>query len=102
MNVGTYLVGAAILLLVAAFVGSPLRHSKVDTDKAIEQWVANARVKIKDDISVSADEQTLVLPVVEITTGEPVNFCPQCGRRVEVDHRFCPGCGKELMKGASS
>lgn len=25
-------------------------------------------------------------------------YCPQCGRRVEVDDRFCPKCGRNLVE----
>jgi len=29
-------------------------------------------------------------------SGESLNFCPKCGRKLEPDAAFCPGCGKKL------
>lgn len=36
-------------------------------------------------------------------TGSSVlQFCPQCGRRVDSDDRFCPQCGHDLMQESKS
>jgi len=107
MSLGTYLVGAALFLFIAAYVGSPLRRIKLDADKVIEQWVSGARTISKEALPLSGVESTQLITTVVDAIGPaevdeaPVNFCPQCGRRVEVDHRFCPGCGTQLPKGAA-
>ena len=106
MSIGTYLVGIAIVLIIAAYLGRPFRRFSVDKDKVIEKWVANVRNRIDESLSVPEDENVEELVVTsavssEVSGDEAVNFCPQCGRRVEVDHRFCPGCGTQLVKGAA-
>lgn len=101
MSLGTYLIGSAIFLLVAAYVGKPLRRTKFEAEKVIEQWVADARTRLKkvpqESAAESAPESVNRTDLLDV---EAVNFCPQCGRRVETDHRFCPGCGAPLQQGA--
>ncbi|MFO7662031.1 MAG: zinc ribbon domain-containing protein [Chloroflexota bacterium] len=33
-----------------------------------------------------------------VPTNGAIRFCPQCGRRVELDERFCAGCGHKLIQ----
>ncbi|TFG69124.1 MAG: zinc-ribbon domain-containing protein [Anaerolineales bacterium] len=102
MSLGTYLIGAALILLIAAYVGSPLRGMKFEAEKVIEQWVSDARIRLEKVPHVSIVENKADLVTRnEVVDVEQINFCPQCGRRVEVDHRFCPGCGTPLPKGAA-
>ena len=106
MSIGTYLVGTAVIILIAAYVGSPFRRTKVDVDSVIEKWVSDASHRIKVQRPLFDEEITdevIITGAVEhdVADAEPVNFCPQCGRRVEEDHRFCPGCGTQLVKGAA-
>ena len=107
MSLGTYLVGASVGLIVAVYVSRPLyKQKKIDTDKIIEQWVSVARSQYGDFTQASeADIPIEVMPVTNVHKSdhddESINFCPQCGRRVEADHRFCPGCGTSLTFGAT-
>ena len=113
MSIGTYLVGIAILLLIAAYIGNPFRRVKVDVDSFIEQWVSDARNNLTEDelltgedallTSEESTEEVVILTGagLEVFDTESVNFCPHCGRRVEDSHRFCPGCGTQLVKGAA-
>ncbi len=100
MSIGTYLIGAGLFLLIAAYVGSPLNRTKFDADKVVERWVTDARLRLEKSSFSSDDVSDGVLTATEVVNNESVNFCPQCGRRVEVDHRFCPGCGTPLSQGA--
>ena len=95
--------GAAVLLIITVYVSAPFRRIKVDVDRTIEKWVSAARNQLDSGDALSGVETSSVYPEVKVDMGkvdslEPVNFCPHCGRRVEVDHRFCPGCGTLLLK----
>ncbi|MDF1514543.1 MAG: zinc-ribbon domain-containing protein [Anaerolineae bacterium] len=101
MSMGTLLVGIGVGLLVAAFVGRPFRHTSIDNNRIVEEWVAWTRTKTEsldeEAVQINPVEMSVALnSPAEIQMAEPVNFCPQCGRRVEVDHKFCPGCGTPL------
>jgi hypothetical protein len=104
MSIGTYLVGAAVLLIVTVYITTPFRRIKIDFDRTIEKWVSAARNQIANgDTSPTAVDTSSGYEDTQDINREvdlygPVNFCPQCGRRVEVDHRFCPGCGVQLKK----
>jgi hypothetical protein len=86
MSVGAILVGAALVLLVGAYLARPFRKAEMDPDRAMERWVAQARRRGGGEQRSREAER-------------PVNFCPQCGRRVGPDDRFCAGCGTPLRKG---
>lgn len=86
MSVGAILVGAAVALLVGAYLARPFRRAWMEPDRAIEQWVAQVRAKGSRGAEARGEE--------------PVNFCPQCGRRVAPDDRFCARCGTRLRGGA--
>ena len=88
MGIGSILVGVALALLVGAYLARPFRRPEADPDRAIERWVAQARAAAQ-----ASGRAELSLPAGE---EEPVNFCPQCGRRVGPDDRFCAGCGTPL------
>ncbi|MCP4538362.1 MAG: zinc-ribbon domain-containing protein [Chloroflexi bacterium] len=89
MSVGSVLVGIAATLIVGVYLARPFRtvaaSDGANLDRDIETWVAQARSQGVDMDSVKAD-------------AEPVNFCFQCGRRVQSNDRFCPGCGTQLKR----
>lgn len=101
MSIGSILVGIGILALVAAYLARPFRtRAAVDTDRAIEAWVARI-----GDQELGATERAPRPQVREgrvAVEGESVdqgmNYCPQCGRRVDKDDRFCSGCGTRLQR----
>ncbi len=57
-----------------------------DVDAAIEKEVQQLRVKGKAK-GESIDEEEDV---------EEINFCPQCGRKIDPENNFCTGCGMRL------
>ncbi|HHS97850.1 MAG TPA: zinc ribbon domain-containing protein [Chloroflexi bacterium] len=85
MSVGSLLVGAALALMVGAYLARPFRRPEADLDRAIEQWVAQTYATLQS-----------ARPPAPTPSEGPVNFCPQCGRRVGPDDRFCAGCGTPL------
>jgi hypothetical protein len=89
MGIGSVLVGIGVALIVGAYLARPFRKvsAPADVDQTIETWVAQVR-------AVEATSGT-DLPARDAT---PVNFCPQCGRRVSHDDRFCSGCGRQLSR----
>ncbi|MGD2145755.1 MAG: zinc-ribbon domain-containing protein [Anaerolineae bacterium] len=95
MDVGTLLVGVALLLVVVGFVARPFRAAarELDPGKAIEFWVARAR-----DAEEAGGPRAE--GPVSPDSGESVNYCRECGRRVAADDRFCSGCGTRLRGGA--
>ena len=123
MSLGTILTSVAALVFVAAYVARPFRRERVDVDRVIDGWVrqmrsaavavddASAPAGVDADVTAQheADPSVSHLPAdvgagetgavaVEMDQGEPVNFCPYCGRRVEPDHVFCPKCGRPLAE----
>ncbi|HEY75065.1 MAG TPA: zinc ribbon domain-containing protein [Thermoflexia bacterium] len=88
MGIGSILVGVALALLVGAYLARPFRQPEAEFDRAIEHWVAQARAALQAGEVAAAPAAT--------AAEEPVNFCPQCGRRVGTDDRFCAGCGRPL------
>jgi len=82
MGIGSVLVGLAVAILVSAYLARPFRKGTMDLDRAIDTWAGHVRVAGRTE---SADD---------------VNYCPQCGRRVNSDDRFCSGCGRRLQGGA--
>ncbi|HIE37727.1 MAG TPA: zinc ribbon domain-containing protein [Anaerolineae bacterium] len=88
MSVGAILVGAALTLLVGAYLARPFRRMRVEPDRAIEYWVAQVRERGGREARAQGRRG------VE----GPVNFCPQCGRRVGPEDRFCAGCGTRLRE----
>jgi len=95
MDVGTLLVGTALLVVVIAFIARPFRTAarELDPGKAIEFWVGRARDA--EEAGAPAAEGP-----VSPDPGESVNYCRECGRRVAADDRFCSGCGTRLRGGA--
>ena len=85
MSTGSILIGIALTLVVGAYLARPFRASHVgaDVDQVIENWVANARPQ---DVAPSSTREE----------SDPINFCPQCGRRAVPGDRFCAGCGTQL------
>ncbi len=86
MGIGSILVGVAVVLVVGAYLARPFRTTEVDLDQTIDAWVAQ----------VSAEGAAARLTD---RGPDPVNFCPQCGRRVGPDDRFCARCGTPLQAG---
>ena len=90
MGIGSVLVGIGVALIVGAYLARPFRKvsAPADVDQTIETWVAQVR----------PGKATSGTDLPERDTA-PVNFCPQCGRRVSPDDRFCSGCGRQLGRG---
>ena len=84
MGIGSILVGAAVALVVAAYVARPLRTSRAAhaSEQLIEQWVAQVR-----------NEN---LPAATPAAPEPACFCARCGQRARAGDRFCSRCGAAL------
>ncbi len=93
MSVGSVLVGIAAILIVGAYLARPFRtvvtSGGTNLDRDIETWVAQAR---------SQRVETGPVEKKANADAEPVNFCFQCGRRVQPGDRFCPGCGMRLQR----
>lgn len=111
MSLGSIFVGLAVAVIVIAYIARPFRTASgaaaSRTDKLIEAWVRAAPVVTPAGQDVIAEPKVQVevaapAPVVapraaaRPVSSEPVNFCPQCGRRVTAEYRFCPGCGALL------
>jgi hypothetical protein len=81
MDVGSALIGVAVVLVVAAYLARPFRSTWVsrDLDRVIEGWVAQVRA-----------EGTL--PGEDGAPGA----CPRCGHPVAPDDRYCAACGAPL------
>jgi hypothetical protein len=103
MSVGSILIGVSVALLVAAYLARPFRPVRAggDFDRMIEIWVARARSDIPPEPALAPERSPAAQPSAPQpeTAAEPVNFCPQCGRRVGPDDRFCAGCGRRLPGG---
>ncbi len=85
ISLPSIMIGIAATWLVIAYVVQPFRKKKAISDHTIEAWVS----EIQAD---STATKSIVPPVPD----KSIHHCPQCGRRVEADHRFCPGCGTQL------
>lgn len=102
MSIGSVLIGIAVLAVVVAYLARPFRpFATASVDRSIEAWVAQAKAE-----DLAAEEQgrrelsdKRRKPAERGTAIEPMNYCPQCGRRVDRDDRFCSGCGKRLTGG---
>lgn len=83
--------------------------SSVDVDDQIEAAVKRLRTPQQlDEQLEAAIRQARQKPAVSspatgasVTTNSAIQFCPQCGRRVEPDDRFCPQCGHNLVQESS-
>jgi hypothetical protein len=81
------------------YVEAPAPASIVtaEVDDQIEAAVRKLRTPQEIDAAIEA-------AIMETRQKEPVpangaiQFCPQCGRRVEPDERFCAGCGHKLIQ----
>lgn len=91
MGIGAILVGVALLAVVVAYLARPFRVVNSDQDRGVEAWVSQVRVEAKEQGSRSAEGPS--------SSGEqePINYCPQCGRRIDPDDHFCAGCGRRLQ-----
>lgn len=78
MSAGAVLVAIAVAIVVGAYVARPFRGPFGRGDRAIERWVARARVRLRSERS------------------DAPAFCPECGRPVRPDDRFCSACGAQL------
>jgi NADH pyrophosphatase NudC (nudix superfamily) len=96
MSVGSILIGIAVLTVVVAYLARPFRSpTGLDADRAIERWVAQLR---EEERPLQARTAESSQSIVEETSEQAVNYCPQCGRRVDSDDRFCSGCGTRLQR----
>jgi len=95
MDLGTLLVGIALLVVVIGFIARPFRTAarELDPGKTIEFWVGRARDA--EEAGALAAEGP-----VSPDLGESVNYCRECGRCVAADDQFCSGCGTRLHGGA--
>ena len=101
MSIGSVLVGISVLAVLAAYLARPFRATKpVGADRAIEAWVARMRDETdgEEEQSPQTHKGERVRPGEETSANHVLNFCPQCGRRVDRDDRFCSGCGARLRK----
>jgi hypothetical protein len=94
MTIGALLIGLAVAILAVSYITRPFQDDKRgDLEQTIDQWVAQASARP----TTKKAEPTLPEPKPTVEADEaPINFCPQCGRRVSPDHQFCPGCGTKL------
>ncbi len=97
MSIGAILAGAALALLVGAYLARPFRRVQIEPDRAIERWVAQVRRREGRTAAGQGGKETGEQGGGR--AGGPVNFCPQCGRRVGPEDRFCAGCGTPLREG---
>ena len=95
MDVGTLLVGIALLMVVVSYVARPLRPTAREPDaaKAIEAWVA----RVRDAEETGSEPAEAPVPPDQ---GRPVGYCQECGHRVAPDDKFCSRCGTRLRGGA--
>jgi len=97
MSVGSVMVGVAVLAVVAAYVARPFRTLDAPGgDRTIEAWVARVQregERSGDGVTGNGDTPTSEAPA------RIVNFCPQCGQRVDEGDRFCSNCGARLTRG---
>ncbi len=99
MSLGSILVGLAFTIVAIVYIAQPFRKVSVNLDQVIESWIQSVR---KNESSRAPIETPVSRPVEFIEAppieDQTINFCPQCGRCVEPDHRFCPGCGTKLLQ----
>ena len=95
MTVGSILFGVAALAIVVAYVARPFRPSGPGLDRTIETWVSQMG-------ALEEGQKETAQATVGTRDAEPpmdsVNYCPQCGQRVEQDARFCSHCGTRLRR----
>jgi hypothetical protein len=81
VGIGSILVAIALALVVGAYLARPFRRVRINADRAIETWVAQARARVTGEEEMEA------------------SYCPQCGCRVALDDLFCAKCGTRLEEG---
>jgi NADH pyrophosphatase NudC (nudix superfamily) len=79
------------------YVDTPAAPVPVDVDDQIEASVRKLRTPQEVDVAIEAAVKQARQKEVVPANGA-VQFCPQCGRRVEPDERFCAGCGHKLTQ----
>jgi hypothetical protein len=94
MSLGTVLVGISFLVVVVAYVARPFRTATdgADPQEAIEFWVA----QLREGQELGSEARG---PAGQDLRAEGINYCPECGRRVDSGDRFCSGCGAKLRGG---
>ena len=101
MSIGSLLVGAAVLAVVAVYLARPFRRTAgTGVDRSIEAWVAQVQLEEDERAGAGGVEQR-GQPIGERAGSQAINYCPHCGRAVDEDDRFCSGCGKRLRRGAA-
>ncbi len=94
MSLGTVLIGIAALVVVTAYLARPFRSAERDVrDRTIEAWVGQARREASDRLEPIGPA---VEPGEEPRARRDVNYCTQCGQRVDAGDRFCSHCGARL------
>jgi hypothetical protein len=108
MSIGSILVGVAVLAVVVAYLARPFRPAAdAGIDRTIEAWVtqvqaARGRAALPDlteDVQQGRVGESAG-PAEAETDTRAVNYCPQCGQRVDEHDRFCSGCGTQLRGSA--
>ncbi len=109
MSIGSILVGIAVLAVVVAYLARPFRPAAgASVDRTIEAWVAQVQAAqgragqpgLTEDVHqelIGESAKPDLRPPAEAETGtRAINYCPQCGQRVDERNRFCSGCGTRL------
>lgn len=98
MSIGAVLVGLSMALVATAYLARPFRVARIadDLDQVIEDWVAQVGATEPETEAVE-----VVRGAAPSQKGEPILFCPQCGRHVGPDDRYCTGCGTRLRGGVA-
>jgi hypothetical protein len=93
MTVGALLVGIAVLGVVAAYVARPFRSTRTaPSEQTIETWIARTR-GVGEELERERQQRVTPEPTGSALV---VNYCRQCGQRVDEADRFCSGCGTPL------
>jgi hypothetical protein len=100
VNIGSVLVGGALILVVVAYLARPFRIARVedDLDQVIETWVAQARVGELETEGLGGAEG--VVTALSVEKEDRIAYCHQCGRSVGPEDRFCARCGTLLRESA--
>jgi ribosomal protein L32 len=94
MTIGALLIGLAAAILAVSYIARPFQRERpANLEETIDRWVAEAKRESSPRRAAPPSPQPKAATEAD---EEPINFCPQCGRRVAPEHRFCPGCGTEL------
>ncbi len=107
MSVGAILMGIAVLAVVVAYLARPFRPTTgAGIDQVIETWVEQVQAEelesrrrpglVEDGRPEHAEEGAK--PTEVETAVRAINYCPQCGQRVDSGDRFCSGCGTRLPR----